>query len=128
MEALLESLNELTLRLVYEQNPTTLDETELALKKVQNRFENEIQAKNKTYKTYKFEQTKRITNNKKFDWQKRNNPNTLYRTNCFTVNRKWSGKYSNMRKTNLAIVLATRTKQYDEHKGNKRKLNDECWS
>ncbi|ETN98703.1 hypothetical protein RFI_38789, partial [Reticulomyxa filosa] len=42
MEILLDSLNRLVCKLVYEQNPTTLEETEEALALTQNRFE-EIQ-------------------------------------------------------------------------------------
>ncbi|ETO12199.1 hypothetical protein RFI_25177 [Reticulomyxa filosa] len=120
-----------------DQNPTTLNETELALEKVQNRFEDEIQAKNR------FKQTKRITNNKKINLQKRNNPNAFYRTNRFTVNEKWGGKYGNNEYNEFSDRISNRhqskyidhqkrfpkdTKHYDEHKGVKRQLNDECWS
>ncbi|ETO27240.1 hypothetical protein RFI_09889 [Reticulomyxa filosa] len=134
MEALLESLSGLTMRLLYNQNLTTLDETELALEKVQNIFEDEMQAKNI------FKQTKRITNNKKINLQKRNNPNAFYRTNCFTVNEKWGGKYSNNEYNEFSDRISNRhqskyidhqkrfpkdKKHYDKHKGVKRQLNDE---
>ncbi|ETO07653.1 hypothetical protein RFI_29737, partial [Reticulomyxa filosa] len=117
MEALLDSLSGIVRRLVYDRDPTTLEETEEALEFVQHRYEEEIRSRSKhlTLKRGNF----RFTVKK----AERNHRSVPY---------QWKDKQSTdidlqHQNHNVSMDKGPRSKTNLTDNASKRQWNDECW-
>ncbi|ETO03214.1 hypothetical protein RFI_34197 [Reticulomyxa filosa] len=122
MGTLIDSLNGLVRKLVYEQNPTTLEETEEALSFTQNRFKEEIQSRNRKYNGQK---------NKVSIVMKSNSDNTKFNNNRITLNKEATTKYwktyYNTKQATIQQSNGQFSKSYPKNKQTKKHWNNECW-